>query len=137
MKLIVENRTICSIVPLYIWKGKTMNIRTVILFVALALGFLFAAPLVIAEPKVVSEALNEPASVLAAPEPRSDQNNAPVPSYRSQLGECFDVPVSELASCQNANQAPVSSYRSRIDECFDVPVSELASCRNGYQAPAP
>jgi hypothetical protein len=114
-----------------------MNIRTVILSVALALGFLFAARLAIAEPKVASDALSEPASVLAAPEPPSDQNNAPAPSYRSRLGECFDVPVSELAGCQNASQVPVSSYRSRLDECFDVPVSELAGCRNADQGSAP
>ena len=113
-----------------------MNIRTVILSVALALVFLFAARLAIAEPKVVSETLREPAGILAAPEPRSDQNNAPAPFYRSRLGECFDVPVSELAGCQNASQVPVPSYRSRLDECFDVPVSELASCRNANQASA-
>ena len=114
-----------------------MNIRTVILSAALTLVFLFAARLVIAETKVVSETLSEPASVLAAPEPRSDQNNAPAPSYRSRLGECFDVPVSELADCQNASQILDSSYRSRLDECFDVPISELAGCRNTDQGSAP
>lgn len=113
-----------------------MNIRTVILSAALALVFLFAARLVIAETKVVSETLSQPANVLAAPESPSNQNNAPIPSYRSWLGKCFDVPVSELTSCQSASQIPVSSYRFRQDECFDVPLSELASCRNGYQASA-
>ena len=114
-----------------------MNIRTVILSAALALVFLFAARLVTAERKVVSETSSQPASVLAAPEPPSSQNNAPIPSYRARLGDCFDVPVSDLTSCQNTSQAPVSPYRSRPDECFDVPVSELASCSNGSQAPAP
>lgn len=114
-----------------------MNIRTVFFSAALLLVVLLAARLVTGGTEVVSDPLDEPVSVLAAPDQSANDQPASMPSYRSRLGECFDVPVSEAATCQNANQAPVPSYRSRLDECFDVPVSELASCRNEGQVSDP
>ena len=69
--------------------------------------------------------------------PVTNQNKAPIPSYRSRLDECFDVPLSEAAACRTESQTLVPSYRSRLDECFDVSVSELASCRDASQAPIP
>ena len=114
-----------------------MNIRTVILSAGLVLILLFAARLVIAGTEVVSDPLIEPVSVLAAPKEASNQHNTLLPSYRSRLDDCFDVPLRETGSCQDASQVPVSSYRSRPDECFDVPLNELASCRNTNQGSAP
>lgn len=114
-----------------------MNIRTVILSAGLVLVLLFAARLVTAGTKVVSDPLSESVSVLAAPEQSSHQNNAPISSYRSPLDECFDVPLREAASCRNASTVPIFSYRSPLDECFDVPLRELASCRTADQASTP
>jgi len=68
-------------------------------------------------------------------EPVTNQNTAPIPSYRSRLDECFDVPLSEAAVCRTESQPLVPSSRSRLDECFDVSVSELAGCRDASQAP--
>jgi hypothetical protein len=42
--------------------------------------------------------------------------------------------LSNQAISTNQNKAPVSSFRSPPDVCFDVPLSELASCRNASQA---
>jgi hypothetical protein len=49
---------------------------------------------------------NDPASMLRNQAGYTNQNRAPVPSYRSPLDECFDVPLRELASCRNESQAP-------------------------------
>lgn len=122
---------------LSIERKQTMNIRTVILSVGLALVFLFAARLAIANTKVVDEPSSQPAGVVAAPGQTSNQNNSHIPSYRSRLADCFDVPLREAAACQNTSEPAAPSYRSRVDECFDVPLSELASCRDGSRALAP
>jgi hypothetical protein len=52
------------------------------------------------------------------------------PSYRSTLGECFDVSLQELRSCHYGSLVSKPSYRSTLGECFDVSLQELSSCRN-------
>ena len=110
-----------------------LNIRTIIISVVLAVIFMLTVQLVTARTEVVSAPSSDSVIVLDHQD-RFDKMN---PSYRSPLDECFDVSLSERASCRNASQATVPSYRSPLDECFDVSLSERASCRNASQAPAP
>jgi hypothetical protein len=110
-----------------------LNIRTVILSATLAVFLLLAIPLATARTEVISDPAGDSASVSNHPEESADPNKAPIPSYRSRLDECFDVPLREVASCQKADQAPIPSYRSPLDECFDVPLSEAAACRTESQ----
>jgi hypothetical protein len=113
-----------------------LNIRTIILSAVLVILLVFAVPLVTARTGAVSN----PSSDLAAASDHQKQsadldNTYSVPSYRSQFGECFDVPIRELAACRSVDQTPVQSNRPPLDECFDVSISELSSCRKASQAP--
>jgi hypothetical protein len=114
-----------------------LNIRTIILSVVLVILLVFAVQLVTARTEAVSNPASDSASVIENQEGSANQNKAPIPSYRSRLDKCFDVPVSEVSACRIEGQTVVSSYRSRLDECFDVPVSELANCRSASQASTP
>jgi len=114
-----------------------LNIRTLILSTALVVILMLTVGLVTARTEVVSDPPSDPANVLNNQEQSPNQNKAPIPSYRSPLDECFDVPLSELAACRTESQTLIPSYRSRLDECFDVSISEITSCRNASQAPAP
>ena len=114
-----------------------LNIRTVILSVLVLVALIFAVPWVTARTEVVSNPSGDPASVLNHQEESVHQNKAPIPSYRSPLDECFDVPLREVASCRNTSQAPILSYRSPLDVCYDVPLREIASCRNASQVLVP
>ena len=142
-----------------------LNIRTTFLSVVLVLILMLSVRLVTAGTDAVSDPSNDSVPVIEN-QLSTNQNKAPLPSYRSPLEECFDVSLREAASCQKANQAPVGLnrpprdvcidvpiggavtcpmanptltpfYRSPLDECFDVSISELASCRNASQAPVP
>jgi hypothetical protein len=114
-----------------------LNIRTVILSVVLVLLLMVAVPLVTARTEIVADPSSHPASVLNNQEQSASQNRAPIPSYRSPLDECYDVPLREAASCRNTSQPPVPSYRSPLDVCYDVPLREVASCRIASQVPVP
>ncbi len=114
-----------------------LNIRTILLSAVVLLVLGLTTRLVTAGTEVVSSPSSDPARVIDNQAPSASQNKAPVPSYRSPLDECFDVPLSEAAACSTESQTPIQSYRSPIDECFDVSLSELANCRNASQAPAP
>ena len=84
-----------------------LNIRTVVLSVVLVLMLALAARLVTARTEIVSDPSSDQAIAFDNQERSADRNKAPVPSYRSRLDECFDVPLSELASCRNASQGTV------------------------------
>jgi hypothetical protein len=113
-----------------------LNNRILISSIVLAIVLLLTARLVTARTEVVSDPSNDPAAVVENQQ-STDQNKAPIPSYRSPLDECFDVSLREAANCRNASQVLVPSYRSPLDECFDVSLREVASCRNSSQAPPP
>ena len=108
-----------------------LKIRTVILSIALVAGLVLVVPLVITGTGIVSDPSSDPLSVLADQGQHAGQDKAPIASYRSRLGECFDVPLREATACRTESQSLVPSSRPRLDECFDVSISELASCRNG------
>lgn len=114
-----------------------LNIRIVILSVVLAVLLVLTVPLVTARTEVVSKPTGGLVSAPDNSEASVDQGKAPIASYRSQFGECFDVPIRELADCRNAGRAAIQAEASAVDECFDVSLSELASCREASQASAP
>ena len=114
-----------------------LKIRTILLSVVLVLILTLTVQLVTARTEVVSDSSSVPANVIDDQEPSANQNKAIVPSYRSRLDECFDVPLSEASACRSESHTLIPSYRSRLDECFDVSLSELASCRNASEATIP
>jgi hypothetical protein len=113
-----------------------LNIRTTVLSVVLVLILMLSVRLVTARTDVVSVPSNDSAAVMENQQ-STNQNKAPIPSYRSPLDECFDVSLREVTSCRAASQVPVPSYRSPFDGCFDVSLREVASCRAASQAPIP
>ena len=80
-----------------------LNIRTVILSLALVVILMVAVPLVTARTELGSNPSGDPAGAPDNSEESDSQVKAHVPSYRSRLDECFDVPVSEVTSCRNAS----------------------------------
>jgi hypothetical protein len=114
-----------------------LNIRTFILSVTLVAILMLAVPLVTARTEAFSNPAGEPVAVPDNSEASADQRKSPIASYRSQFGECFDVPIRELAGCLNASQASVQADQSPVDECFDVSISELAGCRKQSQESIP
>ena len=114
-----------------------LNIRTVILSVVLVVMLLLTVPLVTARTEVASDPSQHPVIVLDNQDPSGNQYNIPIPSYRSPLDECYDVPLREANSCRNASPASIPSYRSPLDVCYDVPLSAAAACRLAEQAHAP
>ncbi len=114
-----------------------LNIRTAILSVVLVVILLLAVSLVTARTEAVSNPAGRPVSVQDNSEASADPREAPIASYRSRLGVCFDVPIREAAACRSAGQTPAQSNRPPLDECFDVSISELASCRIASQKSAP
>jgi len=113
-----------------------LNNRIVILSIVLVLILMLTARLVTARTVVGSAPSNDPAAVMEN-QHSTNQNKAPIPSYRSPLDECFDVSLREVANCRSGSQVTVQSYRSPLDECFDVPIREIAACRNASQTLAP
>jgi hypothetical protein len=105
-----------------------LNIRTVILSAVVLVALIFAATLVTARTEIASDPSSNPASVLNHQEQSASQNRAPIPSYRSPLDVCYDVPLREVASCRNASQVPVPSYRSPLDVCSDAGLIYRAQC---------
>ena len=118
-----------------------LNIRTVILSVALVAMLLLAVPLVTARTEVVSDPSSDPVIALDHQDRYDKMNKVPIPSYRSPLDVCYDMPLSEAAACRTESQPLVpsrrSSYRYELDECSDVSLMELASCRKASQVSIP
>jgi len=113
-----------------------LSIRTVILSVVLVVLLLLDESLVTAKTEAVPNPAGDPAAVSIHQEQAVDLKNVySVLSYRSQFGECFDVPVRELAVCHSAGQTAAQSNRPPLDECFDVPIRDLAACRSAGQTP--
>lgn len=110
-----------------------LNNRIVIPFVVLVLILMLTVRLVTARTEVVSDPSRDSTSVLENQKGFADQNKAPIPSYRSPLDECFDVPLMEAAECRDPSQTIIPSDHSAIDECFDVSIAEVASCREANQ----
>ena len=86
-----------------------LNIRTIILSAVLAAILIFTVQLVTARTEVVPNPSSDPVIVLDHQDRYDQMNKVPIPSYRSPLDECFDVPLREIASCRNPSQAPTSS----------------------------
>jgi hypothetical protein len=115
-----------------------LNLRTVILsVVVLVVVLLLAVPLVTARTETVSHPSRGPVSWLDIQEAYVDQHKAPIPSYRSPLDVCYDVPLREVASCRNASQVPVPLYRSELDVCSDVGLIYRAQCLSQSQESTP
>ena len=114
-----------------------LNIRAVILSAVLLIGLIFAVPLVTARTEVASNPASDPAGAPDTTVEIANQRKEPIPSYRSPLDECYDVPLREAAGCRKTSQAPIPSYRSPLDVCFDVPLSAATACRLAEQADAP
>jgi len=115
-----------------------LNFRTFTLSIGLAAIFVLTVGLVAARTENVSHSTSAPASAAEIQQRPADRNDTyRVPSYRSQYGECFDVPIREVAACHRASQTSVQADRSLVDECYDVSLSEVASCRKANHAPAP
>ena len=114
-----------------------LNLRTIVLSVVLVLVLMLTGRLVTAGTEVVADPSSDSASVIDNQESSSDQNKASIPSYRSPLDECYDVPLREANSCRNASRPPIPLYRSPLDVCYDVPLNAAAACRLAEQASAP
>ena len=114
-----------------------LNIRTLILSAVVLVALIFAVTLVTARTEIVSDPASRPANGLNDQERSASQNRAPIPSYRSPLDVCYDVPLREAASCRHASQVPVSSYRSALDECFDVGLIYRSQCLRESQKSTP
>ena len=114
-----------------------MNIRTVVLSVVFVAIITLTAGLVAAETKNNFDKSSEPANPVGQ-EPSFNLNEPnSATSYRSQHGECFDVPIRELAACRDASPVSVQADRAPIDECFDVSLWEVANCRKANQTSVP
>jgi len=99
-----------------------LNIRTVILSAALLVALIFAVTVVTARTEVVSDPLSEPVIVLDNQEPSGNQYNVPIPSYRSPLDECFDVPLRDAAGCRDASQTITDTLNERdVRRCCGLP----------------
>ena len=115
-----------------------LNIRTFTFSIVLVAIFVLGVTLAIVGTEKVSHASSNPASVSQIQvRPANLGDTYIAPSYRSQFGECFDVPISELAACRDSSQPAVQVDHLTVDECVDVSFWEVASCRNAIQAPAP
>jgi hypothetical protein len=137
-----------------------LNIRTLILSVVLVVVLMLTVQLVTARTEVASDPLRDSVIVLDHQDrydkmnpsyPPSDSvivldhqdqydrmNKVPIPSYRSPLDECFDVPLSEAAACHAEGQSLVPSYRSKLlDECSDAGLIYRAQCLMESQESTP
>ena len=104
-----------------------LNIRTIILSAVVLVALIFAVTLATARADAVP-APSDHSAELIEDQQSTVQNKAPIPTYRSPLEACFDVPLREVAGCREASQASVGSYRPLRDVCFDVPIGEVAAC---------
>jgi hypothetical protein len=80
--------------------------RIIISAVVVALMLVLTVQFVAYQTASASDSPIIPDGVPANQEGVANQNKAPVSSYLSQLDDCFDVPISERVTCQNATLAP-------------------------------
>jgi hypothetical protein len=115
-----------------------LNIRTVILSALVLVALIFAVPWVTARTEVVSDPSSDPVTVLNHQDRYDKMNKVSIPSYRSSLDECFDVPLREAAACHAEGQSLVPSYRSKLlDECSDAGLIHRAQCLKESQESTP
>jgi hypothetical protein len=81
-----------------------LNTRTLILSVVVVVILLLAVPLVTARTEAVSNPAGASVLVLDHQDRYDEMNRAPIPSYRSPLDVCYDVPLSAAAACHLAEQ---------------------------------
>ena len=111
-----------------------LNIRTVILSVLVVVVLMLTIPFVAAKTEVALDAALGQEGQVQSTDPKYSYNAA---SYRSLFGDCFDVPIKELAACHFADEASVQADHSPVDECFDVSLWEVASCHKANEAATP
>ena len=115
-----------------------LNIRTFTFSIGLAAIFLLTVAWAFVRTETVSPASSKPASVPEIQGRLANLNETyKASSYRSQFGECFDVPIRDLAACRNANQAAIQVQNSAVDQCFDVSLWEVTSCRKVNEESVP
>jgi hypothetical protein len=115
-----------------------LNIRTFTFSIVLVVIFVLTVALVSARTEDTSHTSSSPATASEVQQRLADKHDTyRVPSYRSQFGECYDVPIRELAACRRASPTSVQKNHTPIDECIDVSLWEVAGCRKASQAPAP
>ena len=99
-----------------------LKIRTVILSVTLVVILLLTVPLVAARTEVASGPSSDPVIGLNHQERYDKMNKMPIPSYRSPLDECYDVPLREAAKCRDASQSIEDSLNERYERrCCGLP----------------
>lgn len=110
-----------------------LNIRIVILSSILVFVLLLTVGLVAARTDVVSNASSNANTVPVQEKPAGLKVVSNASSYRTQFGECYDVPLRELTGCRNASQRSAQPERPPLDECYDVSFWDIAACRNASQ----
>ena len=103
-----------------------LNIRTLILSIALVVILMLTVGLVTAKTEVASDPPSDPVSVLDHQD-RYDKMSTSDPVIVLDHQDRYD----------KMNKVPIPSYRSPLDVCYDVPLSAAAACRLAEQAPAP
>jgi hypothetical protein len=114
-----------------------LNIRTILSSVIVVIVLLLTVQLVNARTGVASDPWSAPSIGLGHQERYDQMNKAPIPAYRSPLDECFDVSISESASCYDASQQPALSNQPALDTCSDVGLIYRAECLKEVQEPTP
>ena len=115
-----------------------LNFRTFILSIGLAAILVFTVGLTTVRTVNIPHYSSAPASVSEIQQRPANKNDTYLaPMYRSRYGECFDVPIREVAACRRVSQTSVQTDRSLVDECFDVSLWEVTYCRKANQAPTP
>ncbi len=98
--------------------------RVLLFLISSAVVFLMGATFLQASAtsQVVSAAGGEPLTA-GAPGDASTVSSGVDPNLGSRRGECFDVPLQDLASCL----VPPSNRPGRLppNACFDVPLAEF------------
>jgi len=111
-----------------------LNIRTIILSVALVTILMLMAGLMTARSETVYNNGNGEVNGIERQEQSANPvNSNSASSYRSQFGACLDVSVQELAACRETSNTPARAYRQPLDECFDVPLIDAVDCRDEDQ----
>ena len=99
-----------------------LNIRTLILAVTLVVILLLTVPLVAARTEVASGPSSDPVIALNHQNRYDKMNKVPIPSYRSPLDECFDVPLREAAGCRDTSQTIKDTLNGRYERrCCGLP----------------
>ena len=98
-----------------------LNIRTAILSVVILVALMLTVQLVAARTEIASDPSQDSVIVLDNPEPSGNHYNLPIPSYRSPLDECFDVPLREAAECRDASQPIQDTLNKRYERRVGLP----------------